>query len=520
MSVTIKTPGVYINEINAFPNSVVSIATTVPAFIGYTPQAEYQGKSYYNKSQKITSFTDFKAIYMIDGEQPQYKPNYYLIEQKQEPENGFYITVSGKHYVLLPDQNTLYYLYNSIRLFYQNGGGDAYIVAVGECDSTSVTPKINADNAAVNQNVKLSDLLAGLNLLKSEQEPTLYICPEATLLSVDDNGTLMQGMLLQAQTMQTVMCLFDVIGGKAPNPILYSQDIDTFRNNTGTKGLKYGATYYPFVGTTMMQSDEVSYKNLFGGNIKQLQSILSPQNNKNPAAEKVIAMMEVATEPSLTTNQLHQALLNASPTYGLIINHVLKNINILPPSGGMAGIYNTIDNQIGVWNAPANVSMEGVTELPIKLSDSQQVDLNIDAVSGKSINAIRFFNGQGILVWGARTLEGNSQDWRYISVRRTMTFLEQSIKQAAKAYVFEPNDANTWAAVKNMISSFLTSIWKEGGLMGAQPADAFQVDIGLGTTMTAEDLLNGVMNVTIKVAVARPAEFIVITFQQEMAESG
>ncbi len=186
----------------------------------------------------------------------------------------------------------------------------------------------------------------------------------------------------------------------------------------------------------------------------------------------------------------------------------------------MAGIYTDNDNRLGVWHAPANVSMVGVADLTIHLSDDQQANLNVDAVSGKSVNAIRFFNGPGNLVWGARTLDGNSMDWRYVAVRRTMTFLEQSVKLAARAYVFEPNDASTWADVKSMISSFLTAIWKQGGLQGAQAADAFQVDIGLGSTMTPEDILSGFMNVTVKVAVVRPAEFIVITFQQQMVKSG
>jgi hypothetical protein len=100
-----------------------------------------------------------------------------------------------------------------------------------------------------------------------------------------------------------------------------------------------------------------------------------------------------------------------------------------------------------------------------------------------------------------------------------MTFLEQSCKLAAQAYVFQPNDKNTWTAVTAMIGSFLTSVWKEGGLQGATPSDAFSVACGLGTTMTSDDILNGFMNVTVKVAVVRPAEFIVLTFQQQMAVS-
>jgi hypothetical protein len=137
-------------------------------------------------------------------------------------------------------------------------------------------------------------------------------------------------------------------------------------------------------------------------------------------------------------------------------------------------------------------------------------------IDGKSICAIRAFTGRGNLVWGARTLDGNSNDWRYINVRRTLMYIEQSVQDAAKAYVFAPNDAGTWVNVKSMISSFLTGLWKQGGLVGPKPADAFSVTIGLGSTMTGDDILNGIMRVAVKVAVSHPAEFIEITFQQEM----
>ena len=192
---------------------------------------------------------------------------------------------------------------------------------------------------------------------------------------------------------------------------------------------------------------------------------------------------------------------------------------MLPPSGGIAGVITVKDNEVGPWQAPANTSIVGAANLPIKLSSSQQENLNVDAVSGKSINAIRFFNGLGILIWGARTLDGNSLYWRYLPVRRTVTFLEQSCKLAAQTYVFEPNDKNTWEGVIAMISSFLNGIWKEGGLQGASAADAFSVECGLGSTMTPEDLLQGFMKVNVKVAVVHPAEFIVLTFEQEMAKS-
>lgn len=518
----IKSPGVYIDEQNGFPNSVVPVATAVPAFIGYTPQASYEGKSYTNVAQKITSFAEFQAIYCFPDPAPpaspskQYNPEYYLVAEKSQPTKGDYMLIDGTFYSIVPDPNTIYYMYNSIRLFFENGGGDAYIVSVGSYGASSGKPMTPGEQI-VNPNVSLTDLTGGLALLKNELEPTMYICPEATLLDVANNGTLMEEMLLQNTQTQTAVSIFDIIGGRNPDPIMYTNDIETFRNNTGTNGLNYGVAYYPFVGTTIMQNEDIDYTNLFGGDIKQLEPILNPADNPNPTAATILSNIEAGSD--LTVSQNNNALINASKTYSLIIKHVLSDANMLPPSGGMAGVITVTDNQEGVWKAPANTSIVGVSNIPISLSESQQADLNVDAVSGKSINAIRFFNGSGILVWGARTLDGNSQDWRYISVRRTMTFLEQSCKLAARAYVFEPNTKNTWEAVKSMISSFLTSIWKEGGLQGASAADAFSVACGLGTTMTSEDILNGFMKVTIKVAVTHPAEFIVLTFVQEQATS-
>ena len=526
MASTYSTPGVYINEVNGFANSVVPIATAVPAFIGYTPRAGYKGKSYYNKPQKISSFMEFQAYFMLDNPPApadpakQYSPEYYLVVQSELPTSGEYLTIDGKYYSVLPDAGTIYYLYNSVRLFYQNGGGDAYIVAVGPYGPASKKPTTVAGAPVINPNVLLKDLSDGVALLMNEQEPTMYICPEATLLSIDDNSTLMATMLLQAEQMGTALCVFDIIGGAEPDPLQYTRDIQNFRNSTGNTGLQYGASYYPFIGTTIMQASDIDFTNLFGGDTAQLGTLINSPAVADSAVTTLLGLIQKPPSNPMTNSQLQAALMIASPVYKQIVESVLSCANVLPPSGAIAGVYTVNDNTAGVWGAPANASIVGAVSLPIRLSDSQQENLNIDAVSGKSVNAIRFFNGQGILIWGARTLDGNSQDWRYISVRRTMTFLEQSVKLAAREYVFESNNANTWAAVKSMISSFLMSVWAQGGLQGASPADAFQVNVGLGTTMTPDDLLNGYMRVSVMVATVKPAEFLVITFQQEQAKSG
>ncbi|MCK8480159.1 phage tail sheath family protein [Psychroserpens algicola] len=516
-----KTPGVYIEEINAFGNSVVPVPTAVPAFVGYTPQAKYEGVSYINVAKKISSFAEFQSIYCypdsVPPEQPvkQYNPDYYLVKQDQQPVKGDFITIEGSLYAIVPDPNTIYYLYNSIRLFFLNGGGDAYVVSVGTYGDPSGNPS-NPEDHVINPNVELNDLLAGIKLLENEAEPTMYICPEATLLSVENNATLMQSMLLQNAEMKSAISIFDVIGGRQPDPFFYTKDISTFRNNTGVEGLSYGCAYYPFIGTTIMQDTDIDFTNLFGGNIDALAVLLKSESLSNPNITSIIKAIKDSSTIHSNISQLHTALLNASRIYHDIIAKVLSVINVLPPSGGMAGVITVTDNEIGPWQSPANRSVVGAVSLPIRLTEAEQAGLNVDAISGKSINAIRFFNGVGILIWGARTLDGNSNDWRYISVRRTLIFIEQSSILAARAYVFEPNDANTWKSVKALLSSFLTSIWKEGGLQGAMASDAFSVQCGLGTTMTSEDVLNGLMKVSIKVAVVRPAEFIVITFEQQM----
>ncbi|HST35691.1 MAG TPA: phage tail sheath C-terminal domain-containing protein, partial [Allosphingosinicella sp.] len=154
----------------------------------------------------------------------------------------------------------------------------------------------------------------------------------------------------------------------------------------------------------------------------------------------------------------------------------------------------------------------------VRYSNAEQENLNAPP-SGLSVNAIRSFTGRGTLVWGARTLDGNSADFRYVSVRRTLIWLEQSIRPGIAPFVFEPNDASTWIKVRAMIENFLTNVWRQGALMGDRPKDAFFVTCGLGQTMTAQDLLDNILIVGIGVAPVRPAEFVVLTIRLEMAPS-
>lgn len=212
-------------------------------------------------------------------------------------------------------------------------------------------------------------------------------------------------------------------------------------------------------------------------------------------------------------------LMESFGTYRDIVRGVNSTLTACPPSGAIAGIYALVDGQRGVWKAPANVSLTGVIGPTYALDSDDTDNLNVDATAGKSVNAIRSFVGKGTLVWGARTLAGNDNEWRYISVRRFFNMVEESVKKSTYWAVFEPNDANTWVKVRGMIESYLTQKWREGALAGSTTKDAFFVRCGLGTTMSSQDILEGRMYVEIGMAVVRPAEFIILKFYHKLQTS-
>ena len=192
---------------------------------------------------------------------------------------------------------------------------------------------------------------------------------------------------------------------------------------------------------------------------------------------------------------------------------------LLPASSAVVGKYAETDNTRGVWKAPANVGIDYAIRPEKLVSNKEQESLNVDTQAGKSINVIRSFTGRGpAIIWGARTLAGNDNEWRYISVRRFFNMVEESTKNATEQFVFEPNDSNTWIRVKSMIENYLSQQWKAGALMGATPREAYFVKVGLGETMTELDVWEGRMIVEIGMAVVRPAEFIILRFMHKMLQ--
>lgn len=505
---TMKTPGVYIVEKSAFPNSIVEVATAVPAFIGYTEKADNKGKSLSSQPWRITSMAEFQSYFGF-GPTPQFTLTEPAADSK-EPTLG----LGGKQYLLNQSQGK-YLLYYSMLLFFQNGGGPCYIVSIG-----SYSDAVDPDK-----------LKAGVDLLIKEQEPTILVVPDAVLLKQSDCISVQQHVLDHCgNVMKNRVGILDLSDGYRSRQDPSGDPVNAFRNSLGINFLNFGMAYYPWIQTTITQAKDLAYWNLDGATQSLLQGMLKAEldidklaANKD-TADKAKSLQDIIdgiakADSSLQEKaMLNKSLIALSPQYNMLLNEQANSLNLLPPSAAMAGVYTTVDNNRGVWKAPANVSLNSVIAPAVNITHGEQEDLNVTP-QGKSINAIRTFVGEGTLVWGARTLDGNSLDWRYINVRRTMIMLEESVKLATKAYVFEPNVANTWVTIKSMIRNFLTGIWKRGGLAGAVPDDAFAIFCGLGETMTPDDILEGIMRVTVLVAISRPAEFIEITFQQQMQKS-
>lgn len=639
MALTLKTPGVFVEEISKFPPSIAEVATAIPAFIGYTAIAKNKIDGDLNLvPTRITSLLEYETYF-----------------GKAANETTITVDVTADGIVVNgPSQRSPFIMYYNMQMYFANGGGPCYITSVGQFVTT-------ATGGTLATTVQLAALQAGLAEVKKQDEPTLLVFSDAKFLAdSDDFNTIYGDALTQCNELQDRFTILDTYTDQA-------SAITTLRDGLPVEEykLKYGAAYFPYLRTildyqyedsdvlvtdaqapsfstqvaTISNSIKTSpeltdlldqLQNLFdvvlpaattgpllatakaaislnvsrilnymnsveakmmevynvaGEALANPGSATGPQISALTAAQTALATWAndelttpisqiegfLASIPSATdeiiTAGFVEDIMDALGMTGVLVplnevidtaksgpsgkiftvkdkltpfinidaylssyelnNNVMYNrikaeigkVNvILPPSATIAGIYARVDANSGVWTAPANASVSYVSGPTQFIDNEMQDDMNVTA-TGKSINAIRSFTGRGTLVWGARTLTGNSNEWRYVPVRRFFNMVEESTRKATEQFVFQGNNANTWVKIKGMIEAYLTQQWKAGALTGAKPEQAFYVSVGLGETMTAQDILEGKMIIEIGMAVVRPAEFIVLQFSHKMQEA-
>lgn len=459
-----RTPGVYIKELNLLPPSVAEVSTAIPAFIGYTEKAKKAVVDDLRmKPTRITSLLEYETYFGTSK-------NETITVTMSSDENGRTIITPA---IAAPSPYLMHY---SIQMFFNNGGGPCYVVSVGShTDAISQGDTNSAETPF--------GLLDGLTALKKEDEPTLLIFPDALALVGPQHGSLMNSALNQCFDLKDRFVIMDVKG--TPKEFR-----DSVTGGATPESLTYGATYYPNLITTLPYA------------YSDADVTVTDNRTETPASVLLSTIKTTDAE-----------------AYNLVKNRLSSFTIELPPSGALAGIYASVDNARGVWKAPANVGLIGIIAPVVKISDEDQKMLNMDSTSGKSINAIRSFPGKGTLVWGARTLAGNDNQWRYINVRRLFIMIEESIQKATRFAIFEPNTASTWLKVKAMIESYLYGLWQQGALAGSKPEHAYFVRVGLNVTMTQSDISEGIMRVSVGIAAVRPAEFVEISFSHKLQES-
>jgi uncharacterized protein len=561
----LKTPGVYVEEVTKFPPSVAQVETAIPAFIGYTENVPSK------PVQRITSLLEYETLFG--------KANKEAISLKNTEDNGltlvapkvkflmyyslqmYFANGGGPCYIVSVGNYTTT---GTVELSNLKAGLDLLAIEdeptlIVFPDATSITDQEQfyaLYQDALTQAEALKDRFVILDTYKGE--------------SITTTGP---------DNLNTINYFRNKIKSTSYGAA-YFPHLKTVLNYTFDEGAVITHTGLQPEDLTPQNGsffqEEINALNILKSNATTELSLPSPRPKKlGDLLAKAIAIVEKINETadvkvdlsdakevleavkdgtitdfnadqtsgpsgsftsefqqlidSLTDTEdlvgeasgktLEEVKLANSELYHQIKKEIASLKVVLPPSSAMAGVYAKVDSTNGVWKAPANVGVNYVETTTEKISNVEQDGLNVDAVAGKSINAIRTFTGKGTLVWGARTLDGNSNEWRYVPVRRFFNMVEESVQKATERFVFDSNTASTWVRVQAMIENFLTQQWKDGALAGSTPKEAFYVSVGLNKTMSAQDILEGRMNIEIGMAAVRPAEFIVLRFSHKLQES-
>lgn len=261
------------------------------------------------------------------------------------------------------------------------------------------------------------------------------------------------------------------------------------------------------VSKTALQNDDVTLIVAGGEELKPYLEAECPEN--------IFVIQDLTTLDSQGNPDLSK--ITPYPRSAVYYPSLVSSLNAkaeIPASFAVAGAYCRVDRERGVWKAPANVSLVGVVP-KVNVSDTMQAKYTVG--TPHALNMIRTFRDGNTLIWGARTMQNDNTLWNYVPVRRLFNAAEKDIRAAMQPAVFEPNTAATWEIVRSAIDSYLHSIWMRGGLAGASPKEAYFVQVGLKVTMSQDEIDQGIMRVRVGMAAVRPAEFIILEFQQYTA---
>jgi phage tail sheath protein FI len=508
-------PGVYVEEIPSGSRPIEAVGTSTAAFIGYTERGPV------GEPVLVTSWQEFEDSF--GGWDP-----------VREELRGILPTESD---VGDPMGHGAY-------AFFQNGGGYAYVVRVADEASASTGQIIDGDPLltieAASPGTWGDHLRVQIEHIPTTNEPDrvrvevqlvrstgvtpLESIQDATLAADDDGAfarEVANGLSMITATVEDTARLRTHLSGAGP------VDVSLSGGANGTAGSKES---YDDVFALLERRRDVNIivlpgQSWTGSNtvidaaVSHCEKMRSRMVLVDPTTAELKNEGEVTSLglPSSTYTVLYYPWLKvANPYYDVDRNPGAEKQVLVPPSGFMAGLWAKTDGRRGVWKAPAGVETRllGIADTAHVVEDAQQ-----DFLNPLGVNAIRSLPGYGSVVWGSRTLATKADpEWRYVPVRRTAIFIEQSIYNGIQWAVFEPNDHRLWSSLRTNIESFMNGLFRVGAFQGEKASDAYFVRCGLGATMTQGDIDRGQVIVLVGFAPLKPAEFVIVRIQQKVGQ--
>jgi uncharacterized protein len=505
---TYQSPGVYVEEVAAGARPLAGVGTAVAAFVGLAESGPF------NKPTLVSNWTQFSNVF-----------------------GGF---VAGS------------YLAQSVYGYFMNGGGNCYVVRIGQdpvgngqgsrsarakelaaapaaqigrlkvtvvdpavqpnevsvqiTDAGGDNPGAEAFKLVVKRNGQVVEEYDNAQLGKGKQSVVTMVNAASKLINLEETNT---GAVERLPNSETALAA-PPSAAALPTGLGADDYVGDVADRTGFAGLEaveevtmlcvpdlmsaYQQGAIDLDTVQAVQTAMIAHCELMGDRV----AILDPPPGFNAQQIKEWRV-DKARYDSMYATLYWPWVQTMNPATGLL--------SYMPPSGHMAGVWSRNDETRGVHKAPANEVVRGAIDLEINITRNEQ-----DLLNPQGINCIRAFPGRGIRVWGARTLSSDPA-WRYLNVRRLFNFLEESILAGTSWVVFEPNDEALWAKIRRTIAAFLVMQWRAGALFGGTPDEAFYVKCD-SETNPAEGIDAGQVVCEIGVAPVKPAEFVIFRLAQ------
>jgi phage tail sheath protein FI len=546
MPVTTSYPGIYIQELPSSVHSITAAPTNIAVFIGYTHPLK-TSPSIAGIPQQIFGFTDYQRAF-----------------------GGFLRST-----LYNSDSGSFGDMASAVSQFFLNGGTEAYVVGLLPSDAPITAPTLTYGTVVFTA-TEITDATFQLSISVTPNPSTVASPPASSItadvvitygpsLQANAGGALLPGTV--TETYRRVSLTPNAHDG-TPDPNFIERRIGTAANRvsalvTVSAGTipawpatfpaqpEYFATLFSTAVTNLFTAndyeavmaqdtplDKVDVFNLMVlpgvTNTAVLSTALSfcerklaflimdpPQTatadaNSNPA--NPIANLITLIPKSANGALYFPYLQSPDPLTGSATNPVTGAVNEIPPAATVAGIYANTDVARGVWKAPAGFQATTNNTIGV-VTRGAMTDQRQGVLNPLGINCLRDFANIGTAVFGARTLVTlTDQQWRYVPVRRTALFLEQSLRASLKWVIFEPNADPLWSAIRISINAFMLGLFNQGAFQGTTPSQAFTVQCDSQTT-TQADIENGIVNIIVGFAPLLPAEFVIISIAQLAGQS-